>query len=249
MILFLIRFGFAGALLAALTAHPAYAQSLTGNVGSADIKDGEQSIEARIGLTDDGDAAGRLHYDYALTGWYRLRVIGSVARPDGEELNFNGLTLENWFQWSEEADDNTGFNGGLRFAYTYSDDGEPDEAEVRLIATDKFADVWEWRANLIGEVEIGDGRQEGMALEARGQLSRALNVSALAAEEWRLGLDIFSEFGSTENIPRLRDQAHQIGPVVKVSWANGFYAQSGVRFGLTDGSDDAMAKFFIGREF
>lgn len=237
--------------IAALTvlAGAAQGQSLTGNVGSAGITKGEQSFETRFGISDVGDSAGRVHYDYAFTGWYQLRLIGSFSRPDGDDLDFSGLTVENWFQWSEEADDNSGFNGGLRFAYTYSDQGEPDEAEVRLTATDKFADGWEWRANLIGELEVGSGREEGLALQTRAQLSRALNFSALSSDDWRLGVELFSELGSTEDIPSFRDQAHQVGPVVKVSWENGFYLQTAVRVGLTEGSDDAMAKLFIGQEF
>ena len=73
--------------------------------------------------------------------------------------DFRGLTFENWFQWAEEADDASGFNGGIRASYTFVDGGGPDEAQVRLTLTDKFADGWEWRANLIGEVETGEGSE------------------------------------------------------------------------------------------
>ncbi len=227
----------------------ANAQSLTGNVGSAGVTKGEQSIETRFGINDDGDAAGRVHYDNAFADWYQIRLTGSYSRNDGDKIDFSGLTVENWFQWSEEADDKSGFNGGLRLSYTYSDQGEPDEIELRLTATDKFADVWEWRANLIGEREVGSGRGEGVALEARAQVSRALDMSALATDKWRLGVELFSEYGATNDILDFDDQAHQIGPVVKTSWANGVYLQSAVRFGITGGSDDAMAKIFVGRDF
>lgn len=237
------------ALVCSFSAMPAFAQSLTGNVGSAGVSEGEQSVEARIGLNSDGDLASRAHYDYGFTSWYQLRVIGAFSQPDGGEFDFTGLTLENWFQWSEEADDDTGFNGGLRFAYTLADDGGPDEAEVRLTATDAFAGDWEWRANLIAEIEAGDGSQGGVFLEARGQLSRGLQASALGSEDWRAGVEIFSEFGNTRDIPGFDEQAHQIGAVVKVSWENGIYAQSAVRTGLSDGSDDTMLKLFVGREF
>jgi len=227
----------------------AHAQSLTGNVGSAGITNGEQSIETRFGVNDDGDAGGRFHYDNAFADWYKLRLIGSYSRDDGEDIDFSGLTIENWFQWSEEQDDETGFNGGLRFSYTYSDQGEPDEVEMRLTATDKFAGGWEWRANLIAEREIGSERGEGVALQARAQVSRALNISAFSTDSWRLGAEVFSELGTTNDVPAFDEQAHQVGPVLKASWSSGLYIQSSVRFGVTEGSDDAMAKFFIGRDF
>ena len=157
--------------------------------------------------------------------------------------------MENWLQWSEEASDNSGFNGGLRFAYAFADDGGPDEAEVRFTLTDKFADGWEWRTNLIAEMEAGDGSEGGVSLEARWQLTRALGVQALGSDNWRFGVDVFSEIGNTRDIPGLDDQAHQVGPVLKVGWGNGVFIQTSLRVGVTDGADDSMAKFFIGREF
>ena len=225
------------------------AQSLTGNVGSAGISDGERGVEARLGLDGDGNASSRIHYDHSFTDWYQLRLIGSFSRPDGGDWDTSSFTVENWLQWSEENSDKSGFNGGIRFAYGFADDGGPDEAEVRLTITDKFADAWEWRANVIAEMEAGDGSEGGVSLETRGQLSRALNIVALGSDDWRLGAEIFSEYGNSRDIPGFDDQAHQIGPVVKIGWENGVYLQSAVRVGVTDGADDTMAKLFIGREF
>ncbi|MEO1188338.1 MAG: hypothetical protein AAFW60_04630, partial [Pseudomonadota bacterium] len=140
---------FATAMIGA-SALPAFAQSLTGNVGSAGVTDGEQAVEARIGFDEDDNIAARVHYDYSFTDWYQVRVIGSFSQPDGGDWDYRSLTIENWLQWSEEADDNSGFNGGLRFAYGFADEG-PDEFETRLTLTDKFAENWEWRANVIAE--------------------------------------------------------------------------------------------------
>jgi hypothetical protein len=129
------------------------------------------------------------------------------------------------------------------------DGGGPDEAQVRLTLTDKFAEGWEWRANLIGEIETGEGSEGGVNFESRVQLTRAMDFAALNSEDWRVGAELFSEFGNSRDTPGFDQQAHQIGPVLKVSWDNGVYLQSGVRFGMTDGSDDSMFKLFVGREF
>ncbi len=228
---------------------PAHAQSLTGNVGSAGVSKGEQSVEARFGADEDGNAGSRIHYDNAFTEWYQLRLIGAFSQPDDGDWDVSSLTVENWFQWSEEASDNSGFNGGVRFAYGFDQNGGPDEAEVRLTVTDKFADDWEWRANLIAEMETGNGSEGGVELEGRAQISRALNISALGTDDWRLGVEYFAEFGNSRDIPGLSGQAHQIGPVVKLGWQGGYFIQSAVRFGVTRGADDAMAKLFVGREF
>jgi len=245
-------FNFASCALGALVAFfpaAATAQSLTGNVGSAGVNPDERGVEARIGFDEDGAAGARVHFDQSFSDWYQLRLIGSFSRPDGGDWDYSAFTVENWFQWREEAADNSGFNGGFRFAYGFADGSGPDEAEVRLTVTDKFADGWEWRANVIAEVEAGDGSEGGVELEGRAQLSRSVDVNALGADGWRFGAEVFSEFGNTRDIPGFDDQAHQVGPVVKASWSNGVFLQSAVRFGLTDGADDAMAKLFIGREF
>ncbi|PKP82730.1 MAG: hypothetical protein CVT79_04640 [Alphaproteobacteria bacterium HGW-Alphaproteobacteria-18] len=225
----------------------ALAQSLTGNVGSAGISPGDRSAEVRAGMDNEGNLASRIHYDQALTGWYQVRAIAAFERPDGGDTEFSGLTLENWFQWSEENKDGSGFNGGLRFAYTLSDEGEADEAAVRMTLTDKFAQGWEWRANLIFETETGGGREEGVGLETRLQLSRAVDLTWLGTPDWRFGGEMFSEYGITDNIRGFKDQAHQAGPVFKAEWGNGIYLQTALRAGLTDGADDWMAKIFIGR--
>lgn len=235
--------------LAALGALPAHAQSLTGNVGSADVSSGESAVEVRLGFGDSGDAAARVHYEHALTDWYQLRVIGSFSQVEGEDWDFHALTFENWLQWAEEAGDNSGFNGGVRFAYAFADGGGPDQFATRLTLTDKFADGWEWRANLIGEIELGDGSEDGVNLAARAQLTRALDFEAFSSHDWRFGAELFSEFGNTRDIPGFEQQAHQIGPLVKASWDNGLYLQGGIRFGVTENSDDAMFKLFLGREF
>lgn len=237
----------AAVLVVAVSA--ARAQSLTGNVGSAGINDGERALEVRLGVSDEGDAAARVHYDHAFTDWYQLRTIASFNRDDGAGWDFSALVLENWFHWIEEADDQSGFNGGFRLAYGFNDGGGPDEAEARLTLTDKFAEAWEWRANVIAELETGDGSEGGAELESRLQLTRALAGSAFGSSKWRLGAELFSEYGDTRDLADLDEQAHQIGPVTKAEWKNGVYLQSAVRFGLTDASDDAMFKVFVGREF
>jgi hypothetical protein len=137
--------------MAAPAAPPAHTQSLTGNVGSASVSAGESAVEFRTGVNDTGDAAARVHYENDFSGWYQLRVIGSFSQPDGEDWNFRALTVDSWHQWAEEADDNSAFNGGFRLGYSLAGGG-PDEAQVRLTLTDKFADGWEWRVSVIGEV-------------------------------------------------------------------------------------------------
>ncbi|MBI1291976.1 hypothetical protein GC173_12160 [bacterium] len=239
-----IAFVVAGSLW--LFPHTAAAQSLTGNVGSAAVNRGERSIEARFGANDQGNAAARIHFDYAFTDWYQLRTIASFSRPEGGDWDVSGLTFENWLQWSEEARDGEGFNGGVRLAYTFRDGGGPDEAAVRFTITDRFAEQWEWRANLIGEIETGDGSEGGVALASRLQVTRA--VALWPPLETRLGVELFSEYGDTRDIADPEDQAHQIGPVLKAEWGEGFYLQTAVRVGLTDATDDAMFKLFFGRE-
>jgi len=237
------------ALAAAAFAEVSFAQSLTGNAGSANISPDDRAVELRIGTPGGGEAQSRVHVEQAFSGWYKLRVIAAFNHPEDSAWDYRGLTFENWLQWAEEASEGTGFNGGLRLSYTFSEDGRPDEAAVRLTLTDKFASAWEWRANLIAGIETTDDPADGVELESRLQLTRALPIDLLGSDDWRLGAEAFSEYGNTSNLAGWDDQAHQIGPVAKAEWKNGVYLQTAVRFGLTDASDDVMAKVFIGREF
>lgn len=225
------------------------AQSLTGNVGSANITAGDRAAEIRLGTDDTGLVQGRLHMEHAFSGWYQLRAIAAFRKPDDADWDYSGLTLENWFQWAEEGKDDRGINGGLRLAYTWSDGGDADEVAARLTLTDRFADNWEWRANIIAGADISSSSPGGVDLESRFQLSRAVRMEALGTDKWRFGGELFSEFGISSDLLPLEEQAHQAGPVVKAEWANGVYLQAAVRAGLTDGSDDLMGKIFIGREF
>ncbi len=227
----------------------AEAQSLTGNAGSASINAGDRSAEFRVGVDDTGAAQSRAHYDHAFAEWYQLRSIVSFRRPDGEDWDYSGLTFENWFQWSEENKDDTGFNGGARVAYTFAGSGGPDEAALRLTLTNRFAGAWEWRTNIIAGMELGDQGADGRELESRFQVTRAVPVAVLGTEIWRLGAELFSEYGNTRDLPGLAQQAHQLGPVVKAEWQNGAFIQAAIRTGLTSGSDDVMAKIFVGKEF
>lgn len=235
--------------LAIVAPSAAGAQSLTGNVGSADITKGERAIESRFGVNDEGDAAARVQFEDAFTDWYQVRIIGSFDRPDGGQWNINSATIENWFQWREEKKDGSGFNGGLRLAYIFNDGPGPDKAAIRFTVTDKFAARWEWRANAIAEFETGEGSAGGADLETRLQLSRDAGFTAFGTDDWKVGAELFSELGNTRDIPDIDAQAHQFGPIVKGGWSNGVYVQTGVRFGLTNATDDAMLKVFIGRAF
>ncbi|MEQ9437279.1 hypothetical protein [Hyphomonas sp.] len=227
----------------------ASAQSLTGNVGSAGVTSGEQAAEFRVGIDDTGLAQSRIHYEQAFSDCYQLRAIVLLRRDDGEAWDYSGFTVENWFQWAEEQSDGAGFHGGLRLAYTFADGTADDEFNVRLALTDRFASSWEWRANIIAGFETGNQRTDGADLQSRLQITKAVPLTLFNADKWRFGAELFSEYGNSENFLSLEDQAHQIGPVVKTTWRNGIYMQVGFRSGLTDGSDDYMGKFFVGREF
>jgi hypothetical protein len=233
--------------LACATTSVAHAQSLTGNTGSASITAGERGVEWRVGFNANGDAAARIHYDHAFSDWYQLRVIGAFRQPDGGAWDYGGLTLENWFQWRKEADDGTGFNGGARLAYAFNDGGGPDEIDVRLAITDELAGLWEWRANAIGEIQTGQGSVGGVFLETRAQITRAF--PAAESIEFRLGAELLSELGNSRDLLELKDQAHQLGPLLNLRWGSGSYLQTAVRFGLTDASDDMTLRLVMGREF
>lgn len=226
----------------------ANAQSLTGSVSGAGIDRGEREIEARFGMSDDGAAGSRVHVQYGFTDWYRARIVVSATDRIGEGWRYGGATLDNHFQWAAEADDNSGFNGGLRLSYT-AEGRATDSAGIRFIVTDRFAPGWEWRINLDAEMPVDGQFNDDAELEVRANLTRALDMNVAGTRSWRAGIELFSEMGTPETFLDDRFSAHQAGGVLQIGFENDISLALRARAGLSRGADDAMFQIAIGREF
>ncbi len=233
-----------------------FAASPVSNVSSANVDKGKLSIEQRFGYSTDTPGETnhkrfrmRQHIDYGWNDWYATRLVASEDKRDGQNMEFRSISLENRFHIFEKS--THGWDGGFRLNYSHSDgDKTPHNTELRLIAGVPFANSWEARGVVSIEHEIGEDSESGAALELRSQVTKAIPQAFIDyVKEFRLGLEMFNDFGKVRELNGYKQQDHQIGPVVKMKLKDGNYLQFGYRAGVSEASADHVFKLFIGREF
>lgn len=233
-----------------------FAASPVSNVGTAKVDAGALSIEQRIGYTIDtpGESGHkrfrmRQHLDYGWNDWYATRIVLEQNKMHSDNLEHASLSIENRFQIFEKASD--GWDGGFRFIYGQRDgDKTPHEIDIRLMAGVPIDDEWEWRHNTVLEHDIGENSQSGWQLEFRNQITKKLDLfNEYDLASFRLGVEMFNDFGRLNDLSGYAQQDHQIGPVVKIGFENGAYLQTSYRIGASRDSADHSFKLFVGRYF
>lgn len=233
----------------------AYASSPISHVGGASVNKGETSVEFRFGYTEDDSSSSnddrtrmRQHIDYGFNDWYALRVITLQDKRKNDSFEHQAFTVENRFQLIEKREH--GWDGGIRLIYTHSDgDKTPHEAEVRFLAQVPFSDGWEFRHNTMLEHDIGENSDDGFLLEFRTQVIKELDVTLPHFNSLDLGVEMFNDFGRLSELSGYERQDHQIGPVLKASFDNGLYFQTGYRAGISKDAANYVFKFALGRKF
>ncbi len=213
-------------------------------VGGATVDAGKTAIEWRLAMSEDDDNAGqdqrvrtRVHIDHAFSDLYAARLVYSMDRRKGDNLEFDGLSLQNRFHLLKKED--YGFDGGIRLNYTFADgDKKPDVLSLRFYQQIPYK-AWEVRFNQIIETEIGEDRDGGMLAEWRSQVTYAVN------DNLRVGLDAFHDFGNLDEQSGYSDQEHAVGPVVKAKLGGGYSLEAAYRVGISDASADQSGTFIL----
>lgn len=233
-----------------------WAGSPTGNVGTAKVDKGVLSLEQRFGFSwDDPDSSNdqrfrmRQHVDYGFTDWYAFRLLLSQDKRKGDNIEHSTFTLENRFQLIERRDH--GWHGGVRLLYAHSDgDKTPHEIDFRLMAQIPFGanKKWESRHNVIFEHDIGENSESGLMIELRNQVTKAVTPPSYL-KKLQFGVEMFNDLGRIRESSGIHSQNHQLGPLLKATFKNGAFIQTGYRLGVSDDGTDHLVKFFIGKKF
>ncbi|MEM7767944.1 MAG: hypothetical protein AAF253_10720 [Pseudomonadota bacterium] len=234
------RFSYA-ALGALFTLAPTgFAQSTAGVFGPV-VREGDLSAQYRIGFDPDTDAwAQRVHVQSAFNTSLRGRVVVQFDRDPGQDADIDFVQGELLWQLTPDGE---AYQTALRFDVQIRDSNQPDL--VRATWTNQYAlnEKWQLRGLLVTAGQSGDGAFDGIALETRSRVNYSLDAGP------HVGLEIFSQYGTTENVRDLDDQVHLIGPYASAPAGENWSIFSGLLFGATDRSPDVNLRLWIGRSF
>lgn len=237
------------AFCAALGAVSGAKASTTSDVGSPVVKTGSTEFSARAGysMADDESSEDdrfrtRFHLDHGFTDYYAARILFSQDDRKGDNYEHEGIKFENRFHLLKSAA--YGFDFGVRLNYQHKDgDKKPDNLEYGLYELIPF-DPWEIRFNQIFSDQIGEEAEDGLEAEWRSQITREV------ADDLRLGLEAFHDFGNLDELAGFDTQSHTFGPVLKGGlFGSDFKFETGYRAGLSESAPDHSFKFFINRAF
>lgn len=218
----------------------AHAQNTSGVFGP-EIEADHKSLEYRIGFDPDtGNVAHRLHAQASLNDAWMLRLIAQSRETATSDMDFDLLGVQLFWQVTP---DGQGWQSGLRLDARLRDEGRP--ATVRLDWSNQFqlGERWRVRAVALGSAEIGDAARSGVFLQTRGQLAYRLDGKR------SLGVEVYSDYGSTDHLLAASEQSRQAGPFVTMSVAKDWSLTTEILFGLTDSSPGTNLKVAISRQF
>lgn len=227
-------------IVAGLMAGHAHAQN-TGGVFGPVVNEGHRSFQYRAQYDPDAkQLANRLHYQQSLNGENMWRLVAQTRHGSGTDSGLAFLLGELFWQLT---DDSAKWQQGVRFDYRYRDDGRPDLFGFNWMHEVQVSENWRARAILLTGIELGSGARDGILLSTRGQLARSL------ANGRQFGLELYDVWGSTDDIPDLSDQFHQLGAYFSTPVGGGFSLLGRALFGLTDRTPDFEIGLWIGRDF
>lgn len=216
-----------------LTCLSAQAQG-TGTIASPVIEPGTSiSLAAGAAFEDDEEGyAHRVDYRRAVSDDWRLAAI-VFFNDRGGDYRYRRIALEAMHQFAES---DTGWNSAVQVRGRLPD-GNDGPGRVRVAWLNRWRPEQGPELRLIGLAsrEFGDGRDEGFALETRGEATWKI------AADTRLGAQIFNRYNTTADFGSFNTQRHSVGGVIK----GGLTDRLSYRLNALTGVSDAAADFEI----
>lgn len=225
-------------VLVMLTASPAGAQNTAG-VPPPGFPDGHESLQYRVAYETDTDAfAHRLHYQQAFDEKKLWRIIVQGRKTNDRDNDFDFAQGEIFWRLTGPT---RRWQHGLRFDLRVRHEGRPATFGLNWSNEFTFADDWRFRTVVLTAIDVGDGARDGVFLQTRNQLNYAL------APRQNIGFELYSVYGSSKDIPSLKDQNHQLGPYVVLPLGDKWQLFGSALAGLTDESQDLNLKLWFTR--
>ena len=231
--------------------HISKAGSPTSFVSGASVTAGETSVEFRSGYAIDDERQSndnrwqyRQHIDHGFNDLYALRLIVAQDDQRGQDIDYNGFTVENRFQLFNKTDH--GWDGGFRISYT-AQESSADSLGFKLIGQYNLKQGLSARHNINIGTDVGSNANNGIDFGVRSQIIQNINIANLSKSA--VGIELFNDFGNLSEQSGFSSQDHQIGPVFKGSLKNGINFETGYRYGVSRASRDHLLKFGIAKSF
>ncbi len=180
----------------------------TGTVSSPVVNPGASiGFAGGVAFDDGGDGfAQRIDYRHTITDKFRVGVL-VFFNDRGGEFRYRRLALETMYQF---ASSEGGWSSAVQFRGRIPD-GNDGPGRVRAAWLNRWrpGDNVELRLMGIASREFGDNRQQGIALETRGEATWRV------ARETRVGAQIFNRFNTTADLGSFETQRHSVGVVAK----------------------------------
>jgi hypothetical protein len=227
--------------VAALAASPMALAQNTSGVSGPVIDAGESDWEYRATYhPDDEDFNQRLHYQRAINGAVRWRLVGQVRSTDDSDFDPDFVRAE--LVWQTTPDDQL-HQSGFRFDARYRFEDRPGNFAVHWLNQWKQIDNWTMRLQITASQQIGNDPADGILIQSAASATTSLR------EGPKLGVEWFGQFGSTPDWLGLEEQKHQIGPVAVWSENDDWRLSTGALFGATDVSPDAELRIRLTRNY
>lgn len=228
-------------LFSAALAQPASAQN-TGGVFGPVVNEGHKSFQYRATLDPDTASgitgfAQRLHYQQAINGDLMWRILGQTRKTQASDFDFDFIQAELF--WHLTDDDGSPYQTGLRFDARVRNDNRPEQLGLNWTNEWNLEEGWQLRAIALSAVQLGDNSANGVLLQTRGHIAKSVGGGK------RLGVELFSTYGSTSNFGSFNKQSHTIGPFATAPLGHNFSVFGGVLFGISDAAADTELRLWL----
>ena len=220
-------------VLAIVGAPTAAAQS-TGGVFGPVVDESDNAWDVRLSYDPDSEnTALRLHYQRAINSDVRWRVVGQIRSTEGTDFDPDHLTAQLFWQVTP---DGQSYQSGFRFDGRYRFDARPGQFTIHWIHQWRQIDQWTLRFISGATLEMGEDARDGLAIQTRASAMRSL------ASGPKVGMELFSQYGSTSDWLAFQEQRHQAGPVAVWSLGEGWGLYTGALFGISEAAPDATIR-------
>ncbi|MDG2088768.1 MAG: hypothetical protein P8J68_08525 [Arenicellaceae bacterium] len=180
--------------------------------------------------------AQRFHYEESLDGDRMWRIVGQTRKTSHSDFDFDFVQAELFWEFSE---DNPNYRTGIRFDARLRDGVRPNQIGINWTNQFYFNNGWQARALFLASTHIGDHGAGGLNLQTRWSLSKSLGSSRT------LGIEMFNDFGNSNNIGSLEEQKHTLGPIYSSSLTSNWSIFSGILFGASEAAPDTEFRLWL----